>query len=326
MSKAIVLLSGGLDSSLVLKMVKEQGVEVLAVKFTSPFCTCDQKGKCFSREIAEKSKVPYLAIAKGEEYLEIIRNPKHGYGKGMNPCIDCRIYMLKRTKELMEKQGADFVVTGEVLGQRPMSQHMRALQLIEKESGLAGKILRPLSAKVLPLTEPEIKGWVDREKFLNIQGRSRKEQLALARDFALEGCASPAGGCLLTQKDFARKVRDLFQHRQKVVLKDILLLKIGRHFRAGESKIIVGRNENENKQLESLKDKTDFMFEVEGWVGPVTVLQEKKDESAIKFSARLTALYSDCTDKEAVVCYEGKRIRVSPLAKEEADKYNLSLG
>ena len=153
--KAIVLLSGGLDSTLALKLVQQQGVDIIAVNFFSPFCTCDQKGKCFSREIAQKSGVPYKAVSKGEGYLKIVRKPKYGYGKGMNPCIDCRIYMLKKVRKLLIELGAEFVVTGEVLGQRPMSQHKRALSIIEKEAGLEGKILRPLSGKLLPVTEAE---------------------------------------------------------------------------------------------------------------------------------------------------------------------------
>ena len=241
-TRAIAMLSGGLDSALAVKMVLDQGVDVIGVKFSSPFCTCDQGGRCFSKEVAESLGIPYKTIPKGKDYIKIIRNPKHGHGSGINPCIDCRIYILKKAKKLAEEIGAEFIVTGEVLGQRPMSQHSKALKIIEKEAGLEGRILRPLSAKVLPETKPEKAGVVDRTKLESISGRSRKQQLALAEALGIKDYACPAGGCLLTEKAFARKMRDLFAHKKRVSMNDIMLIKIGRHFRFKTNRIIVGRN------------------------------------------------------------------------------------
>jgi len=327
--KAIVLTSGGLDSTLALKLVQQQGIDVIAVNFLSPFCTCDQKGRCFSKEIAQKFGVPYKAMSKGENYLKIIRKPKYGYGKGMNPCIDCRIFMLRKAKRLLVELGAEFVVTGEVIGQRPMSQHKKTLRIIEKEAALEGKILRPLSGKLLPVTEAERKGWIDREKLLAVQGRSRKPQFDLARKLKVEDFACPAGGCLLTLKEFASKLRDLFEHKKKITAGDVLLLKTGRHFRFGNNKIIVGRNERENKILATRKQKTDYIFEVTEWGSPISILQGKKSKEAIEFTAQLTAKYSDCKDEKVTVKYGNKKpiksIIVRPLGEAEGNRYNLTL-
>ena len=270
--KALGFLSGGLDSTLAVKLILDQGIDVVVLKFTSPFCLCDRKGRCFAVEVAEKLNVPLRMMYKGQEYLRVIRNPKYGYGSGMNPCIDCRIFMLKKAKRYAEEIGASFIFTGEVLDERPMSQHYRALKIIEREAGLEGKIVRPLSAKLLPKTEAEKKGWIDRNKLLAIRGRSRKPQIALAEKLGISDYPCPFGGCLLTYKEFANKVRDLFRHKRRVTLRDIELLKVGRHFRLGKSKIIVGRNRVENEALLRMKNKTDHMFEVPDVGSPITIL------------------------------------------------------
>jgi tRNA U34 2-thiouridine synthase MnmA/TrmU len=325
--KALALLSGGLDSTLAVKLILEQGIDVIALKFTSPFCLCNQKGRCYAVEVAKKFKIPIKVVNKGKDYLRIIKKPKYGYGSGMNPCIDCRIFMLKKAKKYAEKIGAKFIFTGEVLNERPMSQHLRALKIIESEAGLKGKILRPLSAKLLPETEAEIKGWVDRTKLLDIKGRSRKPQIALAEKLGINDYPCPAGGCLLTYKEFARKVKDLFEHKKRIKLKDIELLKIGRHFRFEENKIIIGRNEIENRMLLRLKNKTDYVFEVPNCGSPVAILQGKKDLKAIEITARLTALYSDAKNEKVIVKY-GKslpfrKIVVIPFHREEVDKFRI---
>lgn len=325
--KAIALLSGGLDSTLAVKLMLNQGIDITALKFTSPFCMCDRKGRCYALEVAKNFRIPIKVMNKGDDYLLVLRNPKFGYGSGINPCIDCRIYTLKKAKAYSKKIGAKFIVTGEVLNQRPMSQHMRALKVIESESGLKGKLLRPLSAKLLPITEAEKKGWVDRSKLLAIEGRARKPQIALAKKFGITDYPSSGGGCLLTEKEFAKKVRDLLKHKKRATMEDMLLLKLGRHFRCGGNKIIVGRNEKENGMLLKSKEKSDYVFEVPNFGSPVTLLQGKKTAKAVKLAAQLTAAYSDAKRKKVLVKYgpekPSRSIVVTPMAREKIDKFRL---
>ncbi len=296
--KAIGLLSGGLDSALAVKLVQNQGISVEAVNFVSPFCLC-KKGGCGAVEAAKSLGVPLKMISVGDEYLRMVRAPRFGYGKNMNPCIDCRIFMLTKAKEYAEKTSASFIFTGEVVGQRPMSQHVRTLGLIEEEAGLKGKIVRPLSAKLLPITEAERKGLLKREAFLGIAGRSRKNQFKLADELNVTAYSCPSGGCLLTDREFACRLRDLFLHKEKVSVRDVQLLKVGRHFRSGKNKIVVGRNEVENKLLVRMKTKSDFFFEAQDCGSPVTLLQGPKTEAAVRKTAGLTAYY--CDRKDGVV-------------------------
>jgi len=223
--KAIALLSGGLDSTLAARVVIDQGIELEALNFMTVFCNCTNKGEtCLaSQKAVDALGIPLKVFNVSEEYLNVVKGPKHGYGRNMNPCIDCRIFMLKRAKAYMEGSGASFLVTGEVLGQRPMSQRRDAMRLIEKEGGLDGLILRPLSAKFLPPTIPEKEGWVDREKLLAIQGRSRKPQIRLAEAFGIRDYPCPAGGCLLTDPQFAKRMKDLIVHNPDFTLNDVHL-------------------------------------------------------------------------------------------------------
>ena len=323
--KALALLSGGLDSTLAVKLILDQGIDVVAINFTSPFCLCG-RGGCGAVGVAKRFNIPIKIVKKGEDYLKIIRNPKYGYGKNMNPCIDCRIYILKKAKKYAKEIGASFIFTGEVLDERPMSQHMKALKIIEKETSLEGKILRPLSAKLLPETYVEKKEWVNREKLLDIKGRCRKRQIQLAKEWKINDYPCPSGGCLLTYKEFADKVRDLFEHKKKVSMKDIILLKIGRHFRFGKNKIIVGRNENENKELLNMKKNDDYVFEVSEYNGPITILQGSKTKEAVKKAASLTVRYSDVKGKALVKFGRkilNKSIIVSPIDEEEIEKLRI---
>lgn len=298
--KALSLLSGGLDSILATELILNQGIDVEAVNFVSPFCLC-KKGGCGAVEAAKQLGVPLKVVSVGNEYLKMVRKPKHGYGRNMNPCIDCRIFMIKKAKKYAKEIGAAFIFTGEVLDERPMSQHFKAMRIVEEGSGLKGRLLRPLSARLLPETVIEKKGLVKRDKLLDIRGRSRKPQIKLAEEFKIADYPCPAGGCLLTYKEFANKLRDLFRHRKRCSMPDVALLKVGRHFRFGKNKIIVGRNEAENKILTAKKMRYDYYFEVPDVGGPITVLQGLKNKKAIQMAAALTAFYSDAKSDKITV-------------------------
>lgn len=325
--KALALLSGGLDSTLAVKLVQEQGIEVVAVNFSSPFCLC-AKGGCGAVGVAEQLKIPLKVVNVGEDYLRVVRKPKYGYGRNMNPCIDCRIFMIRKAKECAKEIEASFLFTGEVLDQRPMSQYRKALDIIEKETDLIGRILRPLSAEFLPETEAERKGWISREKLLGLKGRSRKKQIQLAKDFGFEDYACPSGGCLLTYKEFAAKIRDLFKHKKRVRVKDVNLLKIGRHFRFGVSKIVVGRNEAENKRLEKMRSRNDYCFEVPDCGSPLTLLQGPKTKKSIGKAAGLTLRYSDNKAEKALVTFgrekKDKSIIASRLTADEIAELRIA--
>lgn len=246
--KCVALISGGLDSALAARLMLEQGIEVHGL-FLSMSWGCCEKEKAIA--CAQELKIPLMILGIGEAYLDVIRAPKYGYGTAMNPCIDCRIYMFRIAKRYMEEIGASFVVTGEVLGQRPMSQRRQPLQIIEAESDLEGLLLRPLSACLLEPTLPEIYGIVERKSLLDFSGRSRQGQLSLGAKMGIQTFSTPAGGCLLTDEHFAVKTRDLFAHEAHPMTKDMELLTIGRHFRADTyTKIILGRNAMENLMLE----------------------------------------------------------------------------
>lgn len=250
--KAIALLSGGLDSALAAKMVKDQGIEVVGLHLLSPFGCLEEVEK-----VAEELGVRLLLKEKGEAFLNLVENPKYGYGSAINPCIDCRIFMFELAKKVMEEEKADFIVTGEVLGQRPMSQQRGSMKKIDKESPIEGLVLRPLSAHKFEPTIPEQNGWVDREKLLGIWGRGRKDQLALAKEWGLTKFKSPGGGCLLTEQAFAKRLHDFFEHKTYTTSEERMaqsqMLRYGRHFRVADGvKAIVGRNESENHQLEKL--------------------------------------------------------------------------
>lgn len=274
--KALVLLSGGLDSILAAKILIEEGVRVVGLTFKSYFFGAD-----FAKKAAKDLKIPLKIIDFSKEHLEIVKKPKYNYGKGMNPCIDCHILMLKKAKYILEKGKFDFVATGEVLGERPMSQNKRALKLVEKESSLKGFLLRPLSAKLLRKTIPEEKGWIDREKLFDISGRSRKRQITLAKKWKIKEYPSPAGGCLLCDLGFSKRLRELFERYPKFKGQDIELLKVGRHFWFSKSlkdkqkkvKIVVGRNHTENLKLKKLAQKGDILIELKELSGPTTLVR-----------------------------------------------------
>jgi tRNA U34 2-thiouridine synthase MnmA/TrmU len=296
--KAVALLSGGLDSNLAVRMMLEQGIDIEAVAIKTPFCDFDCGKGCGQRvkEVADELGIKLKTVYFGEEYLRMLKNPKYGYGSCMNPCIDCRGMMYNAAKEHMKKTNADFVITGEVLFQRPMSQNNRALHIIEKETDMECKVLRPLSAKHLPPTDAEKIGLINREKMGDIKGRSRKGQLMLAKHFGISEPPNAAGGCLLTDPSFSKRVKDILDHCDDIpTLNDIELLKVGRHFRiTHDAKFIVGRNKDENEVIKALVTDRDIIIEVKDYVGPICILRCKNyDYSLLIKCAAIAARYSD---------------------------------
>lgn len=280
----VALISGGLDSSLAAKLMLEQGIGVFGL-YLSMSWGCCQKEK--AQASAQELGIPLMVLSVGDAYLDVIRRPKYGYGSGMNPCVDCRIYMFRIARRYMQERSAGFVVTGEVLGQRPMSQLRTPLEIIEAESGLENLLLRPLSARLLDPTLPEILGIVDRERLLKINGRSRQEQLFLAATRGLTEYAAPAGGCLLTEDSFAGKAKDLFAHEERPTAKDMELMTIGRHFRIGpRTKVIVGRNEFENLLLEGHADSAYTCVRPK-FAGPSAMVAGAISDDALRLAALL---------------------------------------
>ncbi len=324
--KAVALLSGGLDSNLAVRMMQEQGVEVEAIAVKTPFCDFDCGKGCGHRvkEVAVDLGIKLKTVYFGEEYLKMLKDPKYGYGSGMNPCIDCRGMMYNAAKEHMEKIGADFIITGEVLGQRPMSQNGNALKIIENETQTNGKIVRPLSFRHLPVTDAEVQGLVKREKLGDIKGRSRRGQLQLAKKYDIADPPNAAGGCLLTDPAFSKRVRDLYDHSKDTPpdMNDVELLKIGRHFRLSDNtKLIVGRNKMENEILESLKLEDDIIIEVSNHVGPTCLLRTKKQsQKEIEIAASTALRYSDSPKDEL----SNVRIRMGPKNDDEEKELKVN--
>jgi tRNA-uridine 2-sulfurtransferase len=294
--KALALFSGGLDSILTVKVMLEQGIDVEAINFTSPFFLCkNPTAGCQSEavRVAGELGIPIKVVELGIDFLEMLRAPRHGYGSGMNPCIDCRIFFLRKAAEYMVECGADFIVTGEVLGQRPLSQRKDAMRLVERECGLKGLLLRPLSAKFLEPTVPEQEGWVDRERLPAISGRSRKVQMQLAKEMGIVGYPIPAGGCLLTEPSFLSKIRDVFEHADELNTRDFALLRIGRHFRIGpRTKVIIGRNETENEALENSVRPGDATLRWLGGSSPLGVVTGEIRSGLLETAAAILLRYT----------------------------------
>lgn len=333
-AKAIGLLSGGLDSILATRLILEQGIEVIGLNFVTPFCLCTKKGcQNQAQKISQEFGIELKIVPLGEEYIALVKQPQYGYGKNLNPCLDCRIFMFRKARELMEERGADFVFTGEVLGERPMSQHLRALKLIEREAGLEGRLLRPLSARILDSTIPENEGLVDRYRLKNFHGRSRRGQMKLAANFKINDYPCPSGGCLLTDKHFAARMRDAFEHNEDT-LSEIQSLKYGRHFRLKSgAKVILGRNESENKILENIYLNNDWIIVLKPVkvMGPIAILKKSKNEEDIKIAAGLLARYSDGKDQSSILVNyytdsqkKEKRIRAKIVEPEELETLRVN--
>ena len=287
--KALSLFSGGLDSILSVKIIEEQGVDVIGIFFETSFFTSEK-----AAHSAHNIGLPLRILDITDRFLPIMLHPRHGYGKGLNPCIDCHKLMFNIAGEMLKEEGADFIISGEVLGQRPMSQNLRSLTLISHDSVCTDLILRPLSAHRLPETLPEKKGWVIREKLLGLSGRSRKPQIELAKKFGIKEYPAPAGGCLLTDIVYSRRLKDLLSCNPQFLLRDIELCKWGRHFRINERvKIIVGRNEKENRMIISLMKAGDTVLTVESFPGPTVLAPGELLFEEMQLVASITASYSD---------------------------------
>lgn len=330
--KAIGLMSGGLDSSIAVKMIHDMGIEIYGVHFTGPFCMCNRgKGGCihYAKQQAKELGITFKALPLGKAYIDIVVSPAHGYGSGVNPCIDCRIMMFMRAKQLMEEQGASFIFTGEVLGQRPMSQLKDKLRIIERDSGLEGLILRPLSAQHMAETIPEKEGIVDRSKLLSIEGRSRKPQMDLVKMLEIGDYPCPAGGCLLTDKPFAAKVKDAIAH-EGLKLSHISLLKTGRHFRLpSKAKLVVGRDKEENERLESLAKKKDILLTPTDVMGPSALLRQSvPSEVDLQTAAKVCASYCNSDGPITFTCRSSEgtvSVQVEKVERSEWDDIWVSV-
>jgi tRNA-specific 2-thiouridylase len=321
--KAIAAFSGGLDSILAAALVHRLGVDVTLLHVQHLF-SANEEGRARIRAAAGRIALPLRIVDASAEHLEVIRNPKHGYGRGMNPCVDCRIFMLKIAKRVMEEEGAQFVVSGEVLGQRPKSQHHRALLQAAEESGLGDRLLRPLSANLLPDTVPVREGWLRKEDLLAIRGRSREGQMVLARALGVTDYPQPAGGCVLIEKTYAARVRDAFAHfgRESVDVEAFRLMRIGRQFRLSDrAKVIVGRNEGENEALAGFATER-VRIEPVDVMGPTTLVEGDPTEDELLLAAALAARYADHDDRPtiamAISCEAADRtIHVAPLSSAD---------
>jgi hypothetical protein len=324
--KAVALISGGLDSLLAVKLVEEQEIDVLPLHIVTPFA--GRLDASLSVELENRYGIKECVLVDMQKaFLPLLRNPPHGFGKHMNPCIDCKILFFKKAREIMEQAGASFILTGEVVGQRPMSQRTSILPAIDKAAGVEGILLRPLSARLLPPTVPEKEGWVERERLEAIRGRGRGRQLELASKFGWKEIPSPAGGCLLTDPGFSNRLRDLLDHMAPVdllSLVDLELLRLGRHFRISpDTKLVVGRREDENDVIRSLAMPDDTVLLPQGFPGPTGLLKGEQDSDILRLAASIMARY--CKGEGPFrFRYEGRgegEVEVVPLPAQEVDRW-----
>ncbi len=327
MTTALAMISGGLDSILAAKLVKDQGIEVIGICFKSNFF--NEKN---ALKIVKQIDIPLEVVDISDEHFEMVKDPKHGHGKNMNPCIDCHAMMMRHCGELLEKFHADFIITGEVLNQRPMSQNRSALDIVKNESGIGCKILRPLCAKNLNPTEMEIDGLINREALMDIKGRNRKVQIELAEKWGILEYPSPAGGCKLTEPNYSIRLKELIQHKEDISKKDLELLKIGRHFRVSKTaKIISTRTQEEGEILKELLMQEDLIFIARDYNGSTVVIIGKATNEDIKFAAKVSGRYSKGKDEKIVSVKYGswdntlnESIDIAPATEEEINEYILN--
>lgn len=338
--KAVALISGGLDSLLAAKVIIEQGVHVEGLNFFTGFChsghtsaiRSSKKNKPLRNDalwVAEQLGIPLHIEDIVEPYKDVLLNPKYGYGKNLNPCLDCKVFMLKKAKEWMLANDFDFIITGEVIGQRPKSQRKETMPVVAQQSGVDDRLLRPLCAKHLPTTLPEREGWVDRDKLYSFHGRNRKPQIQLAESFDFDEYAQPAGGCcVLTDENYSKRLSDMWEHRNKrdYDMDDIILLKVGRHVRpASHYKLIIGRDAGENKFLEGFRKQFIYMHMSEH-TGPLVLIEGNVSKEELILAARITARFSSGRDEAQVNVSihpqnaEQHVIQVSPMPSDEIPK------
>ncbi len=338
--KAVSLISGGLDSLLSTKLIIDQGVHVEGINFFTGFCVeghthairkqkSDKPKRNNALWVAEQLGIKLHIIDVIEEYRDVLLNPKHGYGKNMNPCLDCKGFMVKKAKQWMEDNDFDFIITGEVMGQRPMSQRKETMPIVQEESGAQDLLLRPLCAKHLPTTRPESEGWVDREKLLDFSGRTRKPQMLLAKSFGFNDYATPAGGCcFLTDKQYSDKLVDMWESRgsRDYQLDDLMMLKVGRHIRPNKRfKMIVAREEGEVKFLEGYRNQYANLYTT-SCNGPLALIDGEPNQEDITIAAKILARYSQGRNENEVkvevrlTAGVVQQLSVNPFSSEEVDK------
>lgn len=322
--KAIALFSGGLDSILAIKLMQEQDVEIIGLNFRN-FLSAEKSNNDDS-VVASGAKmlgIDLRIIDADQDYLDLLMNPKYGYGKNYNPCIDCKIHIFSLAKKLMQEEGASFVFTGDVLGERPMSQTKSPMQLIENQSGLKGLVVRPLCAKLLEPTLPEKEGIIDREQMLDISGRSRKPQYELVEKYSVEEFPSPAGGCLLTEKSFSIRIEELLTKNPESNITDVRMLRYGRHFRLENGdKVIVGRRQHDNEKLRELADDDNYIvLRAKEIPGPSVILKRNVSEETIQTGCEMTAAYAKHNNQDVAVYYDDKKVIVPFDETNTAEKY-----
>jgi tRNA U34 2-thiouridine synthase MnmA/TrmU len=332
--KALALYSGGLDSILACRVIMEQGIAVKALNFITPFTGYHKKGR--EEAVHEHARRTYgidlQVIDIGREYTEVVAHPRHGYGKHFNPCVDCKIFFISRARELMESEGASFLITGEVIGQRPMSQRRDTLHIIEHDSHTEGILLRPLCAQHLRPTIPEQEGLVDRARLLAFAGRGRKDQIALAARYGIKDYPPPAGGCFLADPNISARLRWMFDNLNDRSFEGMLLTTLGRHFALGEKTLlVVGRDERENNRIAELERKDDIELELVSLPGPLSLLRGPASPEIIRIAAAITAFCSKARHARQVevTCRNagsagGEVIRVDPLPEEALASYRIS--
>jgi tRNA-specific 2-thiouridylase len=323
--KAIALFSGGLDSTLAIKLIRDQGIEVLAVNINTGFGSTKDRLEHMQHMCDQVGAELKIVDIQSEYLQDVLFDPKHGYGKNFNPCIDCHAKMFAVAKRIMEAEGASFLISGEVMGQRPMSQNKDALQTVLNESNCEGLLLRPMSAKMLAPTIAELNGWVDREKLEGITGRSRDRQMELAKEIGLEDFESPGGGCLLTDVNFAKKMVDFIKH-DTFEVRDITLMKFGRHLRLTDgAKLVVGRNQEENEHLQNIDNDKYYHVKTVGVPGPHAMLSKNASEGDKALATKAVLTYCKTTSENSyIVSYDGVEIQGSPFpSREEIQAFNI---